>query len=244
MLLHLGHIHELVRYPMKSMAGVPTETAFLGWHGLQGDRRYAFRRLEEKGGFPWLTASKLPELLLYQPLGLDESTGEPLPTHVRNPEGALLEIGSVELQRSISEQFGSPLELMRLKHGIFDDASISVINLATMDTICREAGLPLDTRRFRANIVVDATATEPFLEDGWVGGKLVFGDDDTGPMVHVTMRDLRCMMVNLDPDTAQQDPKVMKAVVRMNQNNAGAYGTVVRAGELRVGQEVRFVVEA
>ena len=239
--IHVGHIQELVRYPIKSMAGVPTETAFLGWHGLHGDRRYAFRRLEEKGGFPWLTASKLPELLLYRPMGLDEQMEEPLPTHVRNPEGTLLEIGSVELLNSVSEKFGSPVELMRLKHGIFDDASISVINLATMDAICREAGLPLDTRRFRANIVVDATAAEPFLEDGWVGGKLVFGDQDTGPVVQVTMRDLRCMMINLDPDTAKQDHNMMKAVVRLNQNNAGAYGTVVRTGELRVGDAVALV---
>lgn len=238
MLIPLGHIQELVRYPIKSMAGVPAQAAFLGWHGLQGDRRYAFRRLDEKGGFPWLTASKLPELLLYHPMGLDEKMDEPSPTHVRTPAGELLEIGSAELQRRISEQFGGPVELMQLKHGIFDDASISVINLATMDAICQAANLPVDTRRFRANIVIDSTATEPFLEDGWVGGKLVFGDEETGPMVHVTMRDLRCMMVNLDPDTAQQDPALMKAVVRMNQNNAGAYGTVVRTGELLVGQEV------
>jgi hypothetical protein len=242
MLIHLGHIHQLVRYPIKSMAGVPAQAAFLGWHGLQGDRRYAFRRLDEKGGFPWLTASKLPNLLLYHPTGLNEQLEEPSPTHVRTPAGELLEIGSAELQRSISEKFDSPVELMQLKHGIFDDASISVINLATMDAICQAANLPVDTRRFRANIVVDTTAVEPFLEDGWVGGKLVFGDEQTGPMVHVTMRDLRCMMINLDPDTAQQDANVMKAVVRLNQNNAGAYGTVVRTGELRVGQAVALVV--
>ncbi|MBA2524332.1 MAG: hypothetical protein H0V18_00920 [Pyrinomonadaceae bacterium] len=32
--------------------------------------------------------------------------------------------------------------------------------------------------------------------------------------------------------------KVMKTVVRRNENYAGVYGTVVRAGELRVGQVV------
>ncbi len=243
MLIHLGHIQELVRYPIKSMAGVPAQAAFLGWHGLQGDRRYAFRRMDEKSGFPWLTASKLPELLRYHPVGLDEQLEEPMPTHVRTPAGEMLEIGSTELQRSISEQFGGPVELMQLKHGIFDDASISVINLATMDAICQAANLPVDTRRFRANIVVDTTAAEPFLEDGWVGGKLVFGDEESGPMVHVTMRDIRCMMINLDPDTAQQDASVMKAVVRLNQNNAGAYGTVVRTGELLMGDKVGLILE-
>jgi uncharacterized protein len=61
-------------------------------------------------------------------------------------------------------------------------------------------------------------------------------------MVHVTQRDLRCMMINLDPDTAKQNAGVMKAAVRLNQNNAGAYGTVVRTGELRVGDTVALVV--
>ena len=242
MLIHLGHIHELVRYPIKSMAGVTTEAAFLGWHGLQGDRRYAFRRMDDKSGFPWLTASKLPELLLYQPMGLDESTGEPLPTHVRTPAGDLLEIGSAELQNNISKRFGAAVEWMKLKHGIFDEASVSVINLPTIAAIGRSAGLALDTRRFRANIVIEPTATEPFLEDNWVGGMLVFGDEETGPMVSVTMRDPRCMMINLDPDTAVQDSQVMKAVVRLNGNNAGAYGTVLRTGELKVGDKVVLVV--
>jgi hypothetical protein len=45
-------------------------------------------------------------------------------------------------------------------------------------------------------------------------------------------------MVNFDPDTAERDSEVMKTVVRMNGNYAGAYGTVVRTGELRVGQGV------
>lgn len=166
---------------------------------------------------------------------------QPLPTHVRTPAGTLLEIGSIELKESIFERFGAAVELMQLKHGIFDEASVSVINLATMAAICQAAGQELDSRRFRANIVIETTATEPFLEDNWVGGMLVFGDEETGPLVSVTMRDPRCMMINLDPNTAQQDPNVMKAVVRLNGNNAGAYGTVVRTGALRVGDKVGFL---
>jgi uncharacterized protein len=242
MRIQLGHIQEVVRYPIKSMAGVPTAAAFLGWHGLAGDRRLAFRRLDDRGGFPWLAASKLPELILHQPLGVDELAGEPLPTHVRTPDGQILGIWSAELSQRVSGALGSLVDLMQLKHGIFDDASVSVIALPTMGAICRAAGQPLDSRRFRANLVVNSTAGESFLEDGWVGGTLVFGDPDSGPMVHVTQRDLRCMMINLDPDTAKQNAGVMKAAVRLNQNNAGAYGTVVRTGELRVGDTVALVV--
>ena len=242
MMTHLGYVHELVRYPVKSMAGIATDSAFLGWHGLQGDRRFAFRRLNDTSGFPWLSASRLPELLLYKPSGLDENAEEPLPTYVHTPEGMDLRLESTELQNSIAERFGSTVELMKLKHGIFDEASVSVINLATISAIGREAGQNLDTRRFRANIVIRTDAAESFLEDGWMGGRLVFGDNE-GPIVSVTMRDQRCIMINLDPDTAKQDPRVMKAVVRLNENKAGVYGNVVRTGQINVGQSVSLIVE-
>ena len=45
-------------------------------------------------------------------------------------------------------------------------------------------------------------------------------------------------MVNLDPDTAEKDSQVMKSVVSLNENYAGVYCTVMRAGELSVGQVV------
>ncbi len=240
----LGRICELVRYPIKSMAGVTTESAFLGWHGLAGDRRFAFRRLGDDSGFPWLTASRVPELLLYHPVGLNESTGEPLPTHVRTPAGALLEIRGIELPTEIAERFGNGVELMQLRQGIFDDGPVSVISLATIAGIGRTAGVDLDRRRFRANIVLETRDPDPFLEDGWLRGTLVFGDCGSGPAVSVTARDARCMMLNLDPDTGKQDARVMKAVVELNDNNAGVYGTVVQTGTIHVGQPVNLVVDA
>lgn len=240
-MIHVGHVREIVRYPVKSMAGVPTDSAFVGWHGLEGDRRFAFRRVNDKSGFPWLSASRLPELLLYKPMGLDETAEDQTPTHVRTPEGLELTLGSAELQNSVAEKFGSAVELMKLKHGIFDDASVSVINLATIAAIGVEAGHDLDTRRFRPNIVIAADATDPFQEDTWIGGRLVFGNDEEGPILNLTMRDLRCVMINLDPDTAIQDPSVMKAAISLNDNNAGAYGTVVRRGRITVGQSVTLI---
>ena len=242
MIRHIGHIHELVWYPVKSMAGIPTQSAFLGWHGLKGDRRFAFRRLNDTSAFPWLSASRLPELLLHQPVGLDDNVEEPTPTHVRTPEGLTLKLGSEELDQSISEKFGSAVELMNFKHGIFDEAIVSAINLSTISAIGREAETDLDTRRFRANIVIESTEAEPFLEDRWIGGTLMFGSTETGPMISVTLRDLRCVMINLDPDTSKSDPRIMKSVVRLNQNNAGAYATVTRTGQISVGQAVSLIV--
>src|SRR5262245_9422614 len=237
-MIQVGRVREIVRYPVKSMAGTATESARLGLHGLDGDRRFAFRRIEDEGGFPWLTASRLPELILYRPAGLDDSTGEPLPTHVVTPTGARFELRDPELTAELARRFGSSLELMKLNHGIFDEAAGSVISLATIAGIGREAGLDLDRRRFRANIFMETERGEAFLEDGWVGRTLVFGDRDPRPAVSVTLRDPRCMMINLDPDTGEQDARVVKTVVRRNDNDAGVYGAVVRSGTIRVGDRV------
>ena len=237
----IGRVCEIVRYPVKSMAGIPTPSAFLGWHGFDGDRRFAFRRVGEDGGVPWLTASRLPKLILYHPVGLAQIGGEPAPTHVRTPAGSSLELRSSELKAELGERFGNAVELMRLGHGIFDEGAVSVISLATIAGIAREAGIDLDRRRFRANIFLETDRTEAFLEDGWVGGTLVFGDVDPRPAISVTLRDERCGMVNIDPDTGEKDPRVMKAVVRLNDNTAGVYATVVRRGAIGVGDRVRLL---
>src|SRR5205814_7750733 len=85
--IEIGRIEAIFRYPVKSMRGEPLDAATLGWHGLDGVRRLAFRRLDDRGGFPWLSASKLPELILFTPERREDGDGEALPTHVRTPEG-------------------------------------------------------------------------------------------------------------------------------------------------------------
>src|SRR5262245_11695377 len=243
MIKQLGHVCELVRYPVKSMAGIVTEAAVLGWHGLRGYRRGAFPRVWCESDIPGPTACRVPQLILYPPFGVEESTGEPAPTHIRTPAGVHVELRSEELEREIADWHGSGVELMKLKHGIFDDSSVSVIGRATMAEISRCAGVGLDTRRFRANIVLETQNAEPFEEDEWVGGKLLFGESEPRPAVSVTARDVRCMMINLDPDTAEQDARLLKEVVRLNSNNAGVYGTVVQTGAIRVGQPVSLMLD-
>src|SRR5262245_38674270 len=99
-MIDVGRICEIVRYPVKSMAGNATQAAALGWQGLDGDRRFAFRRSGDDSGFPWLTASRLPELLLYRPVPPDEAGGA-LPTHVHTPSGSCLELRGVQLEAEI-----------------------------------------------------------------------------------------------------------------------------------------------
>src|SRR3954452_17128882 len=229
-MIPIGRVYELAKYPVKSMGGTTLQSAQLGFHGIDGDRRLAFRRMGDRSAFPWLSASRLPDLVRYQPIG-------PQFTNVRTPDGRDVELRGADLQAEIAARFGSAVELMELRHGIFDEGAVSVISLATIAAIGREAGFEIDRRRMRANVVLDTHSSEPFLEDQWIGGTLVFGE----AAVSITLRDERCVMVNIDPDTGEKDARVMKAIVGLNDNYAGVYGTVVRGGAMQVGQSVTLL---
>jgi uncharacterized protein YcbX len=240
MLLEIGEVEAIFRYPVKSMRGEQLDAAHLGWHGLEGDRRLAFRRSHDRSGFPWLTASKLPDLVCFTPHRSAGTAHEDLPTHVRTPDGNNLPIFGEDLAAEVGRRYGAPVEMMQMKHGIFDDAPISVIASDTVREISRLAGQTVDVRRFRPNILVRLLRPRPFQEDEWLGSVLSFGEGeaDDAPAIAVTMRDVRCSMVNLHPDTAIPAPEILKTVVRANDNNAGIYATVTRTGRLAVGQPI------
>jgi len=228
----IGRIEAIYRYPVKSMQGEALDAATLGWHGVDGDRHLALRRVDARGGNPWLSAERLPELVSFGPLRRNGSA-DGLPTHVRTPQGGEWPVFGEALAAEVGRRHGAPVEMMRLHHGIFDEASI-----ATVRETSRLAETRPDVRRFRPNLLVRSTRDVPLEEDEWVGGVLAFGDSDEAPAVAVTMRDPRCGMVNIDPDGGSPAPDVLKACVRADGNHAGIYCTVTRTGRLGVGQTV------
>jgi len=238
--IKIGEVEKLFRYPVKSMMGETLDVANLGWHGLDGDRRLAFRRTDDSGGFPWLTASKLPELILFAPKRRGPAADGDLPTHVRTPGGLELALFGQELATEVGRRHGSPVEMMHLNRGIFDEASISVIASATVGEVAKLADQPPEVRRFRPNLLIASSRSVPFEEDDWVGGVLSFEATNEGAAIAITNRNERCSMVNFDPDTARPNPEVLKAIVRVHDNKAGVYGAVIRRGPVAVGQPVFF----
>ena len=110
MLMEIGHVEAIFRYPVKSMAGEPLPAAELGWHGLAGDRRFAFRRIDDRSGFPWLSASQLPELVLFAPQRREDAAQGELPTHVRTPDGQELPVFGEDLATEIGRRYGAPVQ--------------------------------------------------------------------------------------------------------------------------------------
>ncbi len=237
----LGTIREIYRYPVKSMAGEAQRAATLGWHGLDGDRRFAFRRIGDASGFPWLSASKLASLLCHRPYHPGGGDERGPVVRVVTPDGQDLAGDSDELRERVAAACGAPVELMYLKHGIYDEAPVSLITVATLRRLSEASGVAFDVRRFRPNLVIETPDDRPFIEDRWVGRRLSCGGHADSALIGVTQRDLRCVMVNLDPDSGRADPRLLKATAELNDVYAGVYGVPVRTGTLTVGDRLYAV---
>lgn len=227
----IGTVVEINRFPVKSMAAEPLEHADVGWHGLAGDRRWAFvRPASEANGFPWLTIRQRPEMALYRPRVVDPSRPDRSPVRVLTPTGCDLELSDPILAR----EFGAGLRLMKLDRGAFDAMPLSVITTQSVLGLSAEVGWPVDARRFRANLVVHCEAGMAFPEDSWVGASIAIG----GLIARVDRRDPRCSVVNVDPVTAHRTPAVLRTIARERQLCLGVYGSVAQPGRVAVGDGV------
>ncbi len=225
----VGRVAGLWRYPVKSMAGQALEAAEVGWHGLAGDRRWAFvqERLV-RSDFPWLTMRERSELGRYRPRFVDESRPDKSDTVVLTPGGAELDVADPAL----AAELGGGVRLMKQNRGTFDAAPLSLISRQTVAALGGLAGLALDPRRLRANVVVDVEAA--FAEESWVGATIRFG----GARMRVDQRDERCVMVNIDPVSSRRDPRVLRAIAQQRGACLGVYGTPVEPGRVSVGDAV------
>src|SRR5262249_26342018 len=105
----------------------------------------------------------------------------------------------------------------------------------TIANISKETGVKQDPMRFRPNLVVDLDGGEAFGEMNWVGRILRIGDT---ARIAITKWDHRCMIVNLDPVSAEATPAVLRYVVTKQNQSAGVYGVVITPGETQVGDTI------
>jgi uncharacterized protein YcbX len=239
-MLPVAVVRGLYRYPVKSMAAEPIPAAELSWNGVVRDRRFAFRRVGDMSGMPWLTATKLAALVCYRPYHAG-AAGDARTLRVVTPDGEDLEAHGAALRERLSQAHGQPVELLHLRHGIYDEAPLSLISTSTLMALERASGRELDERRFRPNIVVELASGEPFAEDSWIGHILAFGSRGDAAAMTVSTRDLRCPMVNLDPETAAPDPRILRAVGQSHDAYAGVYGSTFTTGTIRIGDGIHLL---
>ena len=105
----VGRVAGLWRYPVKSMAPEELDSVEVSWHGLAGDRRWAFIRAGQvRSGFPWLTIRVHPELAHYRPRFTEPGRPNVSPTRVRTPSGRARTLSLAAGQPASGQEAGPP----------------------------------------------------------------------------------------------------------------------------------------
>lgn len=234
----VGRVVGLWRYPVKSMAGEALAEAEVSWHGLAGDRRWAFiRDGMVRSGFPWLTLRERADMGHYRPSLVEPHRPDQSAVLVATPSGVNYDVADPAL----AAELGAGARLIKQDRGVFDTMPLSLITTQTIERVATLVGARLEVQRFRPNILVEVsgeTGEGAFAEDGWVGRVLRIG----GLRMRVDKRDGRCVAVAIDPATTERNPAVLRAIAQERQGCLGVYGSTVEPGRIGVGDAV--VVES
>ena len=239
--VEVGVIKELYRFPVKSMRGEVLNEAHVYWHGLDGDRRYAFVRSDNRSGFPWLTGRELPQLLQYTPRFTQPDDVVNSPVEVVLPDGRIQPIHAPELNDELAKAYGKPVNLIKIGRGAFDSQAISVMSTATVAALGEAIGTAVTALRFRQNIIIETFDQQPFVEEKWLDSSLIFGEQPDSLQLRLNRRIQRCVMINIDPETSEKEAAVLKTIAQSRQNCAGVYASTERPGNIRVGDVVKLV---
>jgi uncharacterized protein len=228
----VGRVAALWRYPVKSMAAEELDAAEVSWHGLAGDRRWAFiRDGQVRSGFPWLTIRERPEMARYRSRFAEPDRPNASLTLVRTPSAGELDVADPAL----AAELGPGVRVIKQDRGIFDTMPLSLLTTQALAGLARLAGSGVAAGRFRPNLLVDAPGRE-FPEDAWVGRVLRIG----GLRMRVDKRDQRCVIVTIDPVTLRRDPAVLRAIARERDAFFGVYGSTVEPGRVALGDPVEL----
>jgi uncharacterized protein YcbX len=259
----IGTVESLWRYPVKSMHGEELDEVFASYAGVYGDRFFAFESSASPRGFPFFTGRDQRQMIRYRarfrnpekaarPVNLDEAeklspnlnpisaNESELMVDIETPDGKTFAINDPALidNLRLNTNGNHELTLLRSDKAITDCRPLSIFAVQTAEKLGEETGVPIDKRRFRANVYVDLMSSEGFAEDKFVGRSLRIGSK---VIVAVLQRDARCMMITLDPDTAEKTPAILKAVAQAHEGMAGVYGAVLVEGTIRNGDPVELL---
>ena len=231
-------VTELWRYPVKSLQGERMDAAELTPRGLAGDRGWALFDLETGLG---LTARRHPALL-----HASARLGDDGEVAVTLPDGS-----AAADDDALSDWLGRPVTLRRAAESpgprryenpddieteaddsweVFEGSAQSFHDSVVVTLVSAATIGDRPVRRFRPNILLDGGG-----EDGLVGDSVRLG----AAVVAVSKQVMRCVMVTrAQPGGIEVDREVLRWIHRERGGVLSVGGAVVRAGTVRVGDEV------
>jgi uncharacterized protein YcbX len=158
-----------------------------------------------------------------------------------DPDGHRDEVVEARLGAAFFTERGLPSAVP--EGSFFDLYPVSVLTTSTLGRLDElEPQSRFDARRFRMNAIVDTPASG-FVENEWVGHKLLIGDEVE---LEVALPDPRCVMPSLEQEDLPSDPNILKSLVRHNRIEVagalypcvGVYAVTEATGTIRRGDRV------
>jgi uncharacterized protein len=222
-------VHEIRRYPVKSMAGESLPSVEIDARGLAADRWYAVVDGDGK-----LSSGKHSNRFRRRD-AVFEFASRTTDEGVRvTGRGGEWRVGDAALDTALTEAMGDPVRVLAEAVTPHQDAGqVSLVGTASLDWCREHLGVDADRRRIRPNLVVGTH--EPFVEETW-RGLLTVG----GARLRAVERIARCRMVDIAQQGLPPEPGWLKALTTSRDMSLGVYLDVVGPGTVRVGDEVRL----
>lgn len=222
-------IHEIRRYPVKSMAGESLPSVQIDARGLVGDRWYAVVDGDGK-----LSSGKHSTRFRRRDAVFD-FTSRTTPEGVRvTGRGGEWRVRDPDLDHALSRAMGDPVQVLAEGTTPHQDAGeVSLVGTASLDWCREHLGVDADRRRLRPNLVVDTS--EPFVEETWTG-VLSIGT----ARLRVVRRVERCRMIDIAQEGLPPEGSWLKALSDTRELCLAVYLDVDTPGALQVGDAVRL----
>jgi uncharacterized protein YcbX len=201
---------------------------------------------------PQVAKNFLPPIRVTFPDGtqISSSDQEDIDHTLSSVLGREVRLMRANLEKPSYEEYWPDIEGLAQREKVTDEAmppqtffDIAVIHIFTTSTIDHLRELypegRFEVRRFRPNIVIESASKEKkdFIENLWVGKKLMIGEDI---VLKVTAPCTRCVMITLPQADLPKDLGVLRTVAQYNRVTAGVYATVHEGGTIRRGDQVRL----
>jgi uncharacterized protein YcbX len=230
------HVAALHSYPLKASYRLDHDGADVDERGLAGDRCWIV--VDEDGelvGQP--DAPRLGQVRTV-------TVGDSLILRVAGQPDLTVDAPSADADAWLSLAVDRKVRLVRRMDGgeenpllLTTAASLGALNDYLLESGSPEGPLPMT--RFRPNVVVAGSG--PWVEDGWLGGRLRIGD----VVFRVTKACERCVITTYDPETGERGREPLRVLARLRNIDHrllfGVYLAPEGAGRLSVGDPVSVV---
>jgi uncharacterized protein len=230
----IGRVQEINRFPVKSVLGESLSSAPVDSRGILGDRLWAIKNEDGKFG-SGKTTRRFQQMEGLFNFKAKYERDTPL---ITMPDGTEYRGDQERVNKALSELLGFPVTLAKeesISH--FDEGPISIITTSALKMLSKDLGEIADSRRFRANLVIETEATG-YLEDEWVDQLIQVGESVTLKIVAPLQR---CIMVNNPQEELKQDARILKTLATNHAAMFGVWAKVERCGEIRVGDEAMLL---